>query len=47
MDTALPIDNVGTPPGFDAKSRLNLGVIIRPIGGLMGFYYLGAGKWRY
>ncbi len=34
------------PLGFDAKSRLNLGVIIWLIGGLVGFYYLVARKWR-
>lgn len=35
------------PEGFDAKSRLNLGVIVWLIGGLLGFYYLVARKWRY
>lgn len=35
------------PEGFDAKSRLNLGVIVWLIGGLLGFYYLVARKWRH
>jgi hypothetical protein len=33
-------------PLFDLESRLNLGLIVWLIGGLLGFYYITARKWR-
>lgn len=34
------------PESFGAQGKLGLGIIIWLIGGLLGFYYLVAGKWR-
>jgi hypothetical protein len=34
------------PESFGTQGRLGLGIIIWLIGGLLGFYYLVARKWR-
>lgn len=34
------------PESFGAQGKPGLGIIIWLIGGLLGFYYLVAGKWR-
>lgn len=34
------------PESFDIQGKLGLGIIIWLIGGLLGFYYLVARKWR-
>jgi hypothetical protein len=37
---------LGLPLFFDLRSRLTLGLIIWLIGGLLGFYYIVARKWK-